>query len=107
MGRFAAGKLLSGFAVGAAIGAGAALLLSSRANVAMSGPRTIDPTTQGPTPFEPANLLIARARTFVEECRMQLKQAMDEGKATAQQTRLELTARFEAAKHAEAGHETH
>jgi hypothetical protein len=98
MSRFATGKLFSGLVVGVALGAGVALVLSSRANITVPGSRSAGSSVDGPTPFEPANVLIARARTFVDEVRLQVRQAVDEGRATAAQTRQELTARFEAAK---------
>jgi hypothetical protein len=98
MSRFATGKLFSGLVVGVALGAGVALVLSSRANISVPGARAAGIGVDGPTPFEPANVLIARARNFVDEVRSQVRQAVDEGRATAAQTRQELTARFEAAK---------
>jgi hypothetical protein len=52
----------------------------------------------GPTPFEPINGLVGRVVTFVEEVRTQIQQAVDEGRATAEATRKDLTAQFEAAK---------
>lgn len=91
----AAGKLFSGLVVGAVVGASVAMLLSSRAGVAIPG--TTD-TGSGPTPFEPANRAIARTRAFVEEVREQVRLAIAEGKATAAQTREELTRSFEDAK---------
>jgi gas vesicle protein len=95
----AAGKFLSGLVVGAAVGASVALVLSSRADVAVPSGAAVDGRRgTGPTPFEPANQLIARARVIVDEVRAQIQQAVAEGKATAAQTRQELTARFEAAK---------
>ena len=98
----AAGKLFSGLVVGAAVGAAMALVLSSRASgVALPGQGTAtDGTVSGPTPFEPANQVIARAQHLVREVRAQIQLAVAEGKATTAQTRLELTTRFEAAKHA-------
>lgn len=96
----AAGKLVSGLFVGAALGATVALVLSSRAGVAV--PRSAAPEGgDGPTPFAPANELIERARHFVSEVRGQVRLAVQEGKATAAQTRIELTNRFEAAKRGE------
>jgi hypothetical protein len=93
----AAGKLLSGLVVGAAVGATVALVLSSRPSLTL--PRSARPDdATGPTPFAPANELIIRARHLVDEVRMQVRQAVQEGKATAAQTRVELTTRFEAAK---------
>ncbi|MGH2343612.1 MAG: hypothetical protein ACRDG4_00180 [Chloroflexota bacterium] len=91
----ATGKLLSGLVVGAAVGATAAIMLSSRAAVALPRSRG---ETHGPTPFEPANALIARARTVVDEMRSQFRQAIEEGRATSARTRAELNARFEEAK---------
>lgn len=91
----ATGKVLSGLVVGVAVGAGVAVVLSSR--TAMSLPRGTD-AARGPTPFEPANALIARARAVVDDVRAQIRQAIDEGRATAARTREDLTARFEAAK---------
>ena len=98
----AAGKLFSGLVVGAVVGAAMALVLSSRASgVALPGQgATVDGTVSGPTPFEPANQVIARAQHLVREVRTQFQVAIAEGKATTAQTRLELTTRFEAAKHA-------
>jgi hypothetical protein len=101
MARSSAGGLFSGLLVGAAIGAGVALLAASRANVAVAGAPGSARPKSGPTPFEPANIAIGRAREFVSEVRTQMRLAMAEGRATAAQTRAELTARFEAAKHAQ------
>ena len=92
----ASGKLLSGLVVGVAVGATVAIVFSSRTAVAL--PRTGD-ARPGPTPFGPANLVIARARTLVDDVRTQMRQAIDEGRATAARTREDLTARFEASKH--------
>ncbi len=89
------GKLLSGLVVGVAVGATVAVVFSSRTAVAL--PRT-EETLSGPTPFQPANSLIAKARTLADEVRTQVRQAIDEGRATAARTREDLTARFEAAK---------
>jgi hypothetical protein len=91
----ATGKLLSGLIVGVAVGAGVAVVLSSRTAAVL--PRSSG-GTPGPTPFEPANALIARARQVVEEVRSQFRQAIDEGRATSARTRAELNARFEEAK---------
>jgi hypothetical protein len=73
-----------------------AVVFSSRAAVAL--PRTGE-APAGPTPFAPANAVIARARTLVDDVRTQLRQALDEGRATAARTREDLTTRFEASKH--------
>lgn len=96
----AAGKLFSGLVVGAAVGAAMALVLSSRASaVALPGQGAVTGgAVPGPTPFEPANQLIARTQHLVQEIRTQIQVAIAEGKATAAQTRVELTTRFEAAK---------
>ncbi len=94
----ATGKLFSGLVVGAAVGATLAVVLSSRAGVALPRSSEHDQRVTGPTPFEPANALIERARSLVEDVRMQIRQAVDEGKRTAAATRQDLTARFEAAK---------
>jgi gas vesicle protein len=91
----ATGKLLSGLVVGAAVGATVAIVLSSRTAVVV--PRS-GGEAHGPTPFEPANAVIARARMVVEEVRSQFRQAIDEGRATSARTRAELNARFEEAK---------
>ena len=98
MARFSSGKLFSGLVVGVALGTGVALVLSSRASIGVPGARSPLTALTGPTPFEPANILIARARSLVDEVRTQIRQAVDEGRTTAAQTRLELTARFEASK---------
>ncbi|MDB5058876.1 MAG: hypothetical protein JWO59_2348 [Chloroflexi bacterium] len=100
MARSTTGQLFSGLFVGAAIGASVALALSSRTSVAVPGARSGRRSVSTPTPFEPANAVINRARTFVHEVRSQVRQAVEEGRATAAQTRQELTARFEAAKRA-------
>lgn len=102
MAASAAGKLFSGLVVGAVVGAAMALVLSSRASgVALPGQgATVGGAASGPTPFEPANQVIARAQQLVREVRTQFQVAIAEGKATTAQTRLELTTRFEAAKHA-------
>jgi gas vesicle protein len=100
MARSTSGKLFSGLILGAAIGAGVALVLSSRASLAAPGTRASSRPTTGPTPFEPANAVIDRALAFIDEVRSQVRQAVDEGRSTAAQTRQELTARFEAAKRA-------
>lgn len=92
----ASGKLLSGLVAGVAIGATVAIVVSSRTAVVMPRGSDIRP---GPTPFGPANLVIARARTFVDEVRTQMRQAIDEGRAASARTREDLTARFEASKH--------
>ena len=95
----AAGKLFSGLVVGAAIGASVAMLLSSRTGMALPGPDGVDrAASNGPTPFEPANRAIERTRAFVVEVREQVRLAVAEGKATAAQTRAELTRSFEDAK---------
>ena len=95
-----AGRLFSGLVLGAAVGATVALVLSSRASVAL--PRSGMPGKKsGPTPFEPANAVIDRARHLVDEVRGQVRMAVEEGRATAAQTRAELTNRFEAAKRGE------
>lgn len=91
-----AGKLFSGLVIGAALGATVALVLSSRTDVALPAPG--DHAVAGPTPFDPANQLIARTRHFLDEVRTQIRIAVDEGRATAAQTRQELNGRFEAAK---------
>ncbi|HVC81717.1 MAG TPA: hypothetical protein VNL35_14590 [Chloroflexota bacterium] len=92
----ASGKLLSGLVVGIAVGATVAIVVSSRAAVVL--PKVGD-ARQGPTPFGPANHMIARARTLVDEMRTQMRQALDEGRATSARTREDLTTRFEASKH--------
>jgi len=97
------GKLLSGLVVGVAVGATVAIMASSRTSVAL--PRA-DETRPGPTPFQPANSLIAKARTLVDDVRTQLRQAIDEGRATAARTREDLTARFEASKQGADSHKT-
>lgn len=95
----AAGKLFSGLVVGAAVGASVAMLLSSRAGAALPGATAVDrASSSGPTPFEPANRAIERTRAFVTDVRDQVRQAIAEGKATAAQTREELTRSFEDAK---------
>lgn len=99
MARNAAGKLLSGLVVGAVVGASVALVLSSRADITLPGKAARG--ANGPTPFEPANQVIARARLFVQEVRVQVQAAIDEGKKTAASTRQELTQRFEEAKRGE------
>ena len=91
----ATGNLLSGLVVGAAVGATVAFVLSSR--TADAFPRAGGNST-GPTPFEPANALIARARGVVNEVRAQFRLAIDEGRATSTRTRAELNAKFEEAK---------
>jgi gas vesicle protein len=102
MAGLAAGKLISGLVVGAVVGASVALVLSSRSGVAMPRlPALKGAQPGGPTPFEPANLLIARARHGLDDLRAQIRDAVAEGKATAAQTRVELTRRFEAAKRGE------
>jgi hypothetical protein len=93
----AASKMMSGLAIGAVLGATTALILSSRAGAIL--PQRGG--TPGPTPFEPANLMIARAQGFIEEVRLQILAAVEEGRATAAATRQELTERFEAAKRGE------
>jgi hypothetical protein len=93
----AAGKMVSGLAMGLALGATAALVFSSRAGSTLPQRETVP----GPTPFEPANMLIARAQAFIADVRSQVVAAIDEGRATAAQTRQELTERFEAAKRGE------
>jgi hypothetical protein len=93
----AAGKMVSGLAMGLALGATAALVLSSRAGSTLPERRS----ASGPTPFEPANALISRAQGFITDVRSQFVAAIEEGRTTAAQTRLELTARFEAAKRGE------
>jgi hypothetical protein len=95
MGWRATGNLLSGLVVGAAVGATVAIVVSSRA--AGSLPRARGDGT-GPTPFEPANVLIARARGVVEEVRAQFRYAIEEGRAVNARTRAELNAKFEEAK---------
>ena len=97
-----AGGLLSGLVVGAVIGGGLAVFLSARANVALPTVKRSDTRLAGPTPFEPINGLVGRVVLFVGEVRTQLQQAVDEGRATAEATRKELTAQFEAAKNAPA-----
>lgn len=88
---------MSGLAIGVALGATTALVFSSRAGTTLpqrgSAPR--------PTPFEPANAMIARAQAFIAEVRLQIHAAIEEGRLTAAQTRQELTERFEAAKRGE------
>jgi hypothetical protein len=94
-------KLVSGLVAGIALGVGLALFASSRSAEAGSPiARLAARSKAGPTPFEPANLAIERARSFVIEVRTQVRLAVEEGRATAAQTRADLTARFEAAKHA-------
>jgi hypothetical protein len=95
MGWRATGNLLSGLVVGAAVGATVAIVVSSRA--AGSFPRARGDST-GPTPFEPANVLIARARGMVDEVRAQFRYAIEEGRAVNVRTRAELNAKFEEAK---------
>jgi gas vesicle protein len=98
----AAGKLLSGLVMGAAVGATVALVLSSRASVALPHASDLERGGGvGPTPFQPANEVILRARALVDEVRSQVREAVREGKETAARTRLELTQNFEAAKHGE------
>ena len=104
MAGLAAGKLISGLVLGAVVGASVALVLSSRNGVAMPRlPALKGDQMSGPTPFEPANVLIARARHGLDDLRAQMRDAVAEGKATAAQTRAELTRRFEAAKRGEGG----
>jgi hypothetical protein len=88
--------MVSGLAIGAVLGATAALVLSSRTGAML--PQSGAP---GPTPFEPANAIIARAQGFIAEVRQQVLAAIEEGRATAAATRQELTERFEAAKRGE------
>src|SRR5665213_2056177 len=91
----ATGNLLSGLVVGAAVGATVAIVVSSR--TAGSLPRARGDSA-GPTPFEPANALIARARVMVDEVRAQFRYAIEEGRAVNARTRAELNAKFEDAK---------
>jgi hypothetical protein len=91
----ATGNLVSGLVVGAAVGATIAIVVSSRA--AGTLPRAREDAA-GPTPFEPANVLIARARGMVEEVRAQFRYAIEEGRAVNARTRAELNAKFEEAK---------
>ena len=100
MGMSRTGRLFSGLVVGAALGGGIAILLSSRANVAIPGAHASGKPVAGPTPFEPINGLVVRARSFVSEVKSQIQQAVEEGRATAELTKKELTAQFEAAKKA-------
>ena len=95
-----AGGLISGLVVGAALGGGLAVFLSSRANVAVPVAKESGESLSWPTPFEPIIGLVARAKLFVEEVRTQFQQAVEEGRATAEATRKELTEQFEAAKKA-------
>ncbi len=95
-----AGRLFSGLAVGAALGGGIALLLSSRANIAVPAVQDSGKHVSRPTPFEPINGFVDRARMFVSEVRAQIQLAVEEGRATAALTRKELTEQFEAAKKA-------
>jgi hypothetical protein len=95
-----AGGLLSGLLVGAAIGGGLAMLLSPRAGVVVPAGGEAGTDLAGPTPFEPINGLVERVRLFVDDVRSQVQQAIAEGRATAELTRKELTAQFEAAKKA-------
>ncbi len=94
------GGLVSGLVVGAALGGGLAILLSVRANVAMPVSSERGSRLARPTPFEPINGLVQRVRLFVDDVRTQIQQAVEEGRATAETTRKELTEQFEAAKKA-------
>jgi hypothetical protein len=91
----ATGNLVSGLVVGAAVGATIAIVVSSRAAGTLPRARG---DAAGPTPFEPANVLIARARGMVEEVRAQFRYAIEEGRAVNARTRAELNAKFEEAK---------
>jgi hypothetical protein len=105
MATSSAGRLFSGLILGAALGGGLALLASVRTSSTLE-PEAMARTRSGPTPFEPANVLIQRARSVVDEFRAQVAQAVAEGQATAARTREELTATFEAAKRSPAGDTT-
>ena len=94
-----AGKLLSGLVIGAAVGATVALVLSSRTGVALPHPALGDGAQDKPIPFEPANRAYLKARALVDEVVTQVRSAVEEGKATANQTRNELNVRFEQAKY--------
>lgn len=77
-----------------------ALLLSSRADANLTLPGSVARAPAGgPTPFAPANQAIARAQLFVQELRVQVRIAIDEGKKTATETREDLNRRFEQAKY--------
>lgn len=93
----AAGQLVSGLVVGAAVGATVALVLASRADTAVAGKGSAAVT--GPTRFAPANLMLARTRQLFSEVREQVRVAVAEGKRTAAETRADLNRRFDDAKH--------
>jgi hypothetical protein len=107
MSRSTSTQLVSGLFVGAAIGASVALVLSSRTSISVPGARPGRRPAGRPTPFESANVVINRARSFVLDLRSQVRQAVEEGRTTATQTRLDLTTRFEAAKRAPRDSEKH
>ena len=78
------------------------MVVTSRAGVAVPGASEPGERIAGPTPFQPINGLVERVKLFVDDVRSQVQQAIAEGRATAEVTRKELTAQFEAAKKAPA-----
>ena len=81
--------LVAGLVVGGIVGATAIIVFAPRssANGGLGGAKGIDPKE-----------LLAQAQAYLSAAREQVRQAIDEGKATSAATKRDLMARYEAVR---------